>query len=67
MQADTRNTKRLLWVNRAIRWGMGITFIAVGWKIKDEGRWFALVFGTVFIISGFFRPRRCLEDNCPVD
>jgi len=67
MKTDTRDTKIILWVNRAIRWGLGITFITIGIIYKDEGRWFALVFGAAFIITGFFRPRRCLEENCPVD
>ena len=67
MQTDTRDTKIILWVNRAIRWGLGITFITIGIVYKDEGRWFALVFGAAFIITGFFRPRRCLEENGPVD
>ena len=66
MQNDSRNTKLLLWVNRTIRWGMGIAFLSIGMMIKEEGRWFALVFGAAFIISGFFRPRRCLEENCTI-
>ena len=66
MQNDSRNTKLLLWVNRTIRWGMGIAFLSIGMMIKEEGRWFALVFGAALIISGFFRPRRCLEENCTI-
>jgi len=67
MQNDTRDTKIILWVNRAIRWGLGITFLSIGILNKEEGRWFAIVFGIAFIITGFFRPRRCLEESCPID
>ena len=63
MKNDSRDIKIVLWVNRIIRWGLGITFLCIGIKYQDEGRWFAIVFGLAFIITGFFRPRRCLEEG----
>jgi len=67
MKNDTRDTRIILWVNRAIRWGLGITFLAIGILNNEEGRWFAIVFGAALVTTGFFRPRRCLEDNCTVN
>ena len=50
MQNDSRNTKLLLWANRAIRWGFGILFITIGILNNDESRLYALIFGVAFII-----------------
>lgn len=63
MKGDSRDTKIVLWVNRIIRWGLGITFLSIGILYKDEGRWFAIVFGVALIATGFFRPKRCLEEG----
>jgi len=67
MKNDSRDTKVILWINRVIRWGMGILFLTIGFIYKDESRWFALAFGAVFIITGFFRPNRCLQENCSIN
>ena len=29
-------------------------------------QWPAILFGGAFIVSGFFRPRRCMDDGCSV-
>ena len=68
MKVDSRDTKIVLWVNRIIRWGLGITFLSIGILNQDEGRWFAIAFGLAFIATGFFRPKRCLEDgSCEIN
>jgi hypothetical protein len=52
--------------SRLLRWTLGSIFIATGIWYYQEGAWPAIVFGSVMFITGFFRPRRCVEDNCEV-
>jgi len=35
---------------------------------NDDSAWIVMLFGIVFIVTGFIRPKRCLEneDNCKV-
>ena len=47
----------------AIRWFLGAVFTAVGILYYKEGGWPAILFGAVMIITGFFRPRRCLDNE----
>ena len=57
----------LVWFSRLLRWGLGIIFIGAGIAYYNEGAWPALFFGSVLIITGFFRPRRCIDDQCDVN
>lgn len=57
--------KGLTWVSRSLRWGLGLIFIAVGIAYFKDGGWPALFFGAVMIVTGFFKPKRCISDeNC---
>jgi len=67
MKSDTRETKIVLWFNRLIRWSFGGALLFYGITNHDESRWIGLVIGTVVVISGFIRPKRCLEDSCTID
>ena len=67
MLQETKEIKMILWTNRLIRWSFGCLFLSFGLINKDEGRWIALVIGIAFIITGFFRPKRCLEEGCSID
>ncbi|QEH43010.1 hypothetical protein [Chitinophaga sp. XS-30] len=58
----TNDEKLFLWVNRIIRWGIGLSLIWFGGGL--EGKWPALLFGGIFILSGFFRPRGCMGGQC---
>lgn len=52
--------------NRLLRWGLGSLFIGAGVYYWADGAWPALVFGTLMVITGFFRPRRCVDNSCSV-
>jgi len=52
--------------SRLLRWALGILFIGAGIYFIDEGAWPAIAFGGLMFLTGFFRPRRCVEDNCEV-
>jgi hypothetical protein len=56
--------KGLVWLSRSLRWGIGTIFIATGLVYFKEGGWPALLFGGLMFITGFFRPRRCMDDQC---
>jgi hypothetical protein len=62
MMAKSISNESVVWVSRFLRWGLGSLFIWVGFHYPDG--WPAGVFGAVLIISGFFRPRRCLGEKC---
>jgi hypothetical protein len=54
------NEDNLARFSTAIRWFLGAVFTTVGIIYVREGGWPAILFGAVMIITGFFRPRRCL-------
>lgn len=57
---------RLTLFSRILRWGLGLLFVWAGWHF--EGAWPAYIFGGVLIATGFFRPKRCLDENgCEID
>jgi hypothetical protein len=67
MQEDTIATKRLIWFSRILRWGLGLLFTVAGILYFNRGGWPLLLFGSVLLVTGFLRPRRCLEETCDTD
>jgi hypothetical protein len=61
MQEDNSDTRLVIWFSRILRWGLGGLFIWAG--IHFDGYWPAILFGAAFVITGFFRPKRCLEEG----
>lgn len=51
-----------VWLHRIIRFGLGGAFIAVATQFEDT--WPLYIFGGVMVITGFIRPRRCIDDKC---
>jgi len=44
---------------------LGLGFAGLGWYYRhDDYAWALIVFGAIFFVTGFFRPRRCVEDQC---
>jgi hypothetical protein len=65
--SDDVSTKRLVWFSRILRWSLGLLFIGTGIYYFDEGAWPALLVGGVLFVTGFFRPKRCLdEEGCEI-
>lgn len=64
---DSKDTRRLILFSRSLRWALGILFISLGLVYYEKGTWPAILFGTVFFITGFFRPKRCLEEGCQIE
>ena len=67
MKNDTQETKVVLWINRIVRWSFGGILLFYGLTNQDESRWVGIVIGTVVVITGFIRPKRCLEEKCSID
>ena len=61
--ADDVATRRLVWFSRVLRWSLGLLFIGVGIYYYKDGAWPAMLVGAVLVVTGFFRPRRCIEDE----
>jgi hypothetical protein len=66
-EVKNRSDHGLVWFSRLLRWGLGSLFIGAGIVYFKDGAWPALFFGTVLIITGFFRPRRCIDDHCDIN
>jgi hypothetical protein len=59
------DTRLVTWFSRILRWSLGGLFIWVG--IHFDRYWPSILFGVVFVITGFLRPKRCLsEESCNV-
>lgn len=52
-----------LWFHRILRWMLGLLFLGAGIMYYRDGAWPAIAFGLLLVITGFFRPRRCIDDN----
>lgn len=62
----TTSSKSVEWFSRILRWGLGILFMTVGYIYFQEGGWPAIVFGIAFFVTGFFRPKRCIDGSCEI-
>lgn len=58
-----RSGNIVVWFSRIIRWGLGALFIGGGIYYYHQDGWPAIIFGAVLFVTGFFRPRRCLEEG----
>jgi len=64
-QEDTESTRFVIWFSSILRWVLGSIFIVLGcFYSGDGGLWALMLFGLAFIITGFIRPKRCLDDDC---
>jgi hypothetical protein len=65
--SDAKDIKRVILFSALLRWAFGLLFIILGFVYYEEGTWPVIFFGTIFLITGFFRPERCLETGCRID
>jgi hypothetical protein len=61
-----KDEKMITWFSRLLRWSLGVIFIATGILHAKEGGWPAILFGTLILITGFFKPKRCIGE-CRTD
>lgn len=52
------------WASRIIRWALGLLFTGMAYFMEDAE--ILYLFGALFFISGFFKPRRCTDSSCQV-
>jgi hypothetical protein len=63
----TRTEKWVIWFSRILRWLLGTGLIVLSYQYaKDDYAWVLLAFGVLLIVTGFFRPKRCLDDKCKI-
>jgi hypothetical protein len=53
-----------VWFHRIFRWSLGLLFLGAGIAFYRDGSWPAIVFGGLLVLTGFFKPRRCVDDQC---
>jgi hypothetical protein len=61
---DTNTDKLAIWFSSILRWILGLVFVITGYNYREDGGWILMIFGIVIVVSGFFRPRRCIDDGC---
>lgn len=61
---DSRDTQIVIWFSSLLRWSLGAAAIYFGYAFRAEGAWPAIILGVILVITGFLRPKRCLEDGC---
>jgi hypothetical protein len=59
-----RSVQIIVWFSRILRWFLGIFFIIIGIVYYKDGTWPAIFIGAVLMVTGFFRPKRCLDESC---
>jgi hypothetical protein len=66
-QKASSGINRVVWFSRILRWALGVVFITIGmlYLKTDTTAWAIIGFGAVLFITGFFKPRRCIEDGTP--
>lgn len=64
---DSKEINRVIIFNRLLRSAFGTLFISVGVIYYNEGGWAAILFGAIFLVTGFFRPKKCLEEGCDIN
>ncbi len=51
-----------IWLHRFLRFGLGAAFLTIATQYEDA--WPLYIFGGILFITGFLRPRRCIDDQC---
>lgn len=63
---DSKDIRLAIILHRLVRWGFGTMFTSIGIVYYKEGGWAAILFGAIFLVTGFFRPKRCLQQGCEI-
>lgn len=63
---DSKDIKLAIVLHRLLRWGFGALFTSIGVVYYEEAGWAPILFGSIFLITGFFRPKRCIQEGCEV-
>ena len=66
-KSDTKENKLAIWFSSILRWSLGLVFIVMGFsQSKDDSAWATIIFGMIIFVTGFFRPKCCINDNCKI-
>ena len=64
-KTDTKENKLAIWFSSILRWSLGLLFIAMGFThSNDDDAWAIWVFGLIILVTGFLRPKCCIDNNC---
>lgn len=64
MKQPVKSTNIVIWVSKILRWALGALFIA--WGFSEGPDWYTIVFGAIILLTGFLRPRRCIDGHCEI-
>jgi hypothetical protein len=62
--AKVSDEKFALWVSRGLRWSLGIGALFIAWHYEDAQMMY--VVGALLIVTGFLKPKRCVDGQCEV-
>lgn len=57
-----KDEKLITWFSRLLRWSLGAFFMVAGIVYARKGGWPAILFGALILITGFFKPQRCIGE-----
>jgi len=64
-KTDSKENKIAIWFSSILRWSLGLLFITMGViHSKENDAWATLAFGLIIFITGFIRPKCCINNNC---
>lgn len=61
---NSREINFATWVSRLIRWALAAVLAYIAYSFEDAK--ILYIFAGVAFISGFFAPKRCIDDNCNI-
>jgi hypothetical protein len=65
--AEITDSQFITWFSRLLRWTIGLVFIITGIVFYHKDGWTAILFGLLIFITGFLKPRYCLNKHCTSD
>lgn len=66
-KADTKENKLAIWFSSILRWFLGLLFMIMGYtNSRDDRDWVVMIFGLIIFVTGFIRPKCCINDNCKI-
>lgn len=60
--AMNKDEKLITWFSRLLRWLLGAFLMGAGIVYAHKGGWPAILFGALILVTGFFKPKRCINE-----
>ena len=63
-KVNSKGERVAIWFSSILRWSLGILITGLGFNfLREDYAWVMILFGAIIFATGFFRPKRCLDEN----